>query len=116
HGINHPSKFGEATHIGFALDIPSIGVAKNPFYGISDYKKINRKKGEKTPIKKNKQTLGYAIVVTDNCKPVFTSVGYNVNLSTALKVVLRSSIDHRQPEPLFLADHYSRAKLKIKKV
>ncbi|MFX0175827.1 MAG: endonuclease V, partial [Candidatus Hodarchaeota archaeon] len=35
HGINHPKRFGEATQLGLALNIPSFGVAKNPFFGYS---------------------------------------------------------------------------------
>jgi deoxyribonuclease V len=35
-GINHPRFAGLATHIGVALDIPTIGVSKNILCGTSE--------------------------------------------------------------------------------
>ena len=50
HGRIHPRRFGEAVHLGLALDIPSFGIAKNPFFGYSDWSTIPRRRGEKTPV------------------------------------------------------------------
>ena len=121
HGIIHPRNFGEAVHLGIALDIPSFGVAKNPFIGYTNFSELIRKKGEKTPVwsekpdKKSKispKIIGNTLCVTDNCKPVFISEGYLISLDNAIKIALDTSIDHRQPEPVFLADHLSREKIK----
>ena len=38
HGIIHPRNFGEAVHLGLTLNLPSLGVAKNPFIGFSNWK------------------------------------------------------------------------------
>jgi len=112
HGIIHPRRFGEATHIGYALNIPSIGIAKNPFIGKSDWKSLKRAKGEKTPILENKDVLGYATCLTDNQKPVFISIGYRIEIELAIKIALYLSKEHKQPEPLYLADRISRDYIK----
>ncbi|MFX0024137.1 MAG: endonuclease V [Candidatus Hermodarchaeota archaeon] len=118
HGKIHPKKFGEAVHLGLALDIPSIGVAKNPFCGYYNSQKIQYIKGDKTPIWEvdpklnveaiSNELLGYAICLNNNLKPVFISVGYKISLDTAINVCLELTNKHRLPEPLFLADKLSR--------
>ncbi len=108
HGINHPRRFGEATHIGYALNIPSIGIAKNPFIGKSNWKSLKKRKGEKAPILDDGNLLGYAICLADNQKPVFISIGYRIEIELALKIALYLSKEHKQPDPLYLADRISR--------
>ena len=118
HGKIHPRRFGEAVHLGYALDISSIGIAKNPFIGYSDWEKIEKIKGHKSLIwskdpkiiteEQSNELLGYAVCLNGGLKPVFISEGYKITLDIALKVCLDTTIKHRQPEPLYLADHLSR--------
>lgn len=109
HGNIHPRRFGEATHLGFALNIPTVGVAKNPFVGVADFKSLKRYKGEKAPVVDSDEILGYAICLGDNRKPVFISVGFKINIELAIKLALYLTRENqRQPEPLFLADKLSR--------
>jgi len=121
HGIIHPRRFGEAVQLGYALDIPSFGVAKNPFVGFFEFELIGKNKGDKTPILAeqpktdlitSKDFLGYATRLRDNAKPVYISVGYKITLDLAIKIALNTTMEHRQPEPLFLADRFSREKIK----
>ncbi len=117
HGIIHPRNFGEAVHLGLALNLPSLGVAKNPFVGFSNWKALNRKKGEKSPIwlkdpnsnDLNNRIIGYAICLADSKKPVFVSIGFKVSLEAVIEIALTTTLRHRQPEPLFLADKYAKA-------
>jgi len=122
HGIIHPKRFGEAVQLGFALNIPSIGIAKNPFIGFSQWKQLERKKGNKNPIfdikpndenVKKPNLLGYSLCLNDGMKPIFISKGYKITLDLAVKVALETTKNHRLPEPLFLADRLSREKLNI---
>ncbi len=124
HGIIHPRRFGEAVHLGVALEIPSIGIAKNPFIGYSKWKSLQRKKGNKTPVwndnpnllnSSEKELLGYAICLRDRSKPVFVSEGYKVDIALAISLVLKLTKEHRLPEPLFLADKFSRRKINSQK-
>ncbi|MFW9880885.1 MAG: endonuclease V [Candidatus Thorarchaeota archaeon] len=121
HGIIHPRKFGEAVHLGFALNISSIGIAKNPYFGYSDWQGIKKIKGSKSKVwtkdpkniqkKSSNEFLGYAICLNNGSKPVFISEGYKISLDFALKICLATTKNHRQPEPLYLADHLSREEL-----
>lgn len=120
HGRIHPRRFGEASQFGFALNIPSIGIGKNPFIGYSNWQEIKRFKGNKLPVlEKNpkitksqlNELLGYAVCLNNGSKPVFVSQGYKITLDLALKVCLTTSKEHRQPEPLFLADFLSRREI-----
>jgi deoxyribonuclease V len=119
HGLIHPRRFGEATQLGFALNIPSIGIAKSPFIGYSNWNKLKRERGNKTEVweknpndlkKKNNKILGYAICLSKNKKPVFVSPGYKTDLKLVLEVSLLTTKSHKQPEPLHLADKISRSK------
>ena len=44
-------------------------------------------------------------------KPMFISVGYKTTLDVAVEIALRTTRDHKQPEPLFLADYLSRKEI-----
>jgi len=88
------------------------GLGKNPFIGKSDWKSLKRAKGEKTPILENMDVLGYATCLTDNQKPVFISIGYRIEIELAIKIALYLSKEHKQPEPLYLADRISRDYIK----
>ncbi len=121
HGKIHPQRFGEAVHLGFALNLSTVGIAKKPFIGYSKWNEIERIKGKKTPVWAEKlesktgrlsdELLGYAVCLKNCAKPVFISEGYKINLDTAMTICLVSTRDHRQPEPLYLADHLSREKV-----
>ncbi len=117
HGIIHPKRFGEAVQLGLILNIPTFGVAKNPFIGFSEWKALERTQGNKTPIWAddpqnsmvvNNALLGYAVCLNDGMKPMFISVGYKTTLDVAVEIALRTTKDHKQPEPLFFADYLSR--------
>jgi len=118
HGKIHPRRFGEAVHLGYAIDIPSIGIAKNPFIGYSNWEQLERIKGNKSPVwlkdpkklteKQSNELLGYAVSLNDGLRPVFISEGYKITLDIALKVCLDTNIGHRQPEPLYLADRLAK--------
>ena len=123
HGKIHPRRFGEAVHLGFVLNIPTIGIAKNPYIGYFNKNEIKKSKGNKVPVwAKNRENidenssnelLGYATCLNDGSKSVFVSIGYKTTIDIALKICLITTKGHRQPEPLYLADHLSRERVKI---
>jgi len=122
HGKIHPRRFGEAVQLGVALDIPTVGVAKSPYIGYSDWENLKRSKGNKTPVwnynpknkvSKEQELLGYAICLKDGSRPVFVSEGYKVDIELALEIVIKISFkNHRLPEPLYLADRFSKEEIK----
>ena len=120
HGMIHPRKFGEATHLGVALGIPSFGVAKNPYIGFSTWQSLKRERGENTEVwtinpdeatQDEINLLGEAVCLTSNCKPVFISAGFKLSLDNSIKIALDTTLNHRQPEPLLLADNLSRKEI-----
>ncbi len=121
HGKIHPKRFGEAVQLGFALNIPTIGVAKSPFIGFTDFKNFKRKKGNKIPIWAldpqlstgiSQELLGNAVCLNDGMKPVFISAGYKTTLNIAIETALKTTLNHRQPEPLYLSDKISKQLIK----
>jgi len=122
HGKIHPKRFGEAVHLGVALNIPTVGVAKNHYIGYSNWSELQKIKENKSPIwAKNpdlitenlpNELLGYAVCLNNGFKPIFVSCGYKITLNTALKICILLAKGHRQPEPLYLADRLSRDELK----
>lgn len=100
HGQLHPRKCGLACYLGLALDKPAVGVAKNLLCG-----KI---KNEFVLV--DGEILG-AVVRTK--KTVFVSVGHKISLKTAVNVVAEMIKPGQWlPEPLRLADLYSKAQRK----
>jgi deoxyribonuclease V len=120
YGYCHPKRFGEAIHIGYAMDIPSIGIAKSPFVGnfnedkLKAIKNQKERKGFKVEIKENNEVLGYITYLSNLSKPVYVSYGYRTDLNTALNIALHCTMNQKQPEALFLADQVSRQELKKK--
>ncbi len=121
YGIAHPRRFGLAVHLGVILDIPSIGIAKTSFYGVSDWKSLPHTRGAKTGIYdptpgtqqgQKGELLGEAVCLADGRKPVFISTGYRTTLEVAVVIALYTTTIHREPEPLYLADKTSREMVK----
>ena len=121
HGVIHPKRFGEAVQLGYALDIPTIGVAKSSFIGFTDLKNFERMKGNNVPIwaldpqlstGMSQELLGNAVCLNDGMKPVFISAGYKTTLKVSIETALKTTINHRQPEPLYLSDKLSKQIIK----
>ena len=121
HGCIHPKRFGEAVQLGMALNIPSMGVAKNPFIGYGRWETMKRTKGNAEPVwakdpnevsRESNELLGYSVSLNDAMKPVFVSAGFRLSLDLALALALAAARDHRIPEPIYLADKLSRSMMK----
>lgn len=103
-GIAHPRRMGIATHLGLALDIPTIGVAKSLLTGT--YEQPDREKGSSSLLhdKYNpEEILGVVLRTKENTKPIFVSPGYKVTLYDAEKIVRSCVSKYRIPEPTRLA-------------
>ena len=101
-GILHPRRIGLASHVGIALDVPTIGVAKNLTFGQNSEGKIII----------DKEVCAVEFVSRKYARPVYVSPGHKVSLSTALEVIKNSiKPPHKLPEPLHIA-HRLATKLK----
>ncbi len=101
-GRLHPRHLGLASHIGLALDIPTIGVAQKLLCGeVRD-----------GFVYLNDEKIGASLKTREFSNPVFVSVGHRICLKTAVQLVKDNCIEpHKMPEPLHLV-HKIVSKLK----
>lgn len=106
HGSDHPRRFGSAVHVGFLAGVPSVGVAKAPFHGVCRLRDVADEAGASAPVLDpvTGEVLGRAVRTGRGRRPLFVSPGTAVTIEFAVGLVLRTSEEHRLPEPLFLAD------------
>jgi len=102
-GIAHPRGVGIASHLGFLLDKPSIGVGKTWLTG--EYKKPDTWKGAKSDLVDTKgHAIGHVLRTRDETNPVFVSPGHKIGIQEASEIVLKCTTSYRIPEPLRRAD------------
>ncbi len=102
-GLAHPRLFRLACHVGVLADIPAIGVAKSRLIGT--FEKPGTERGSWSHLVDN----GRALSGTRRAaRPVLVSIGHRVSLHTAVKFVLELAPRYRLPEPIRLADRFSR--------
>jgi deoxyribonuclease V len=102
HGYAHPRRFGIASHLGVYLDLPSIGCAKSRLVG--SYEEPGPEPGDRSPLTHRGETIGVVLRTKRRANPLFISVGHEVDLETAVAIVLRCLRGYRLPEPTRLAD------------
>jgi len=103
-GIIHSRNLGVASHLGLALNLPTIGVTDKLSLGNVEEGKIFSKNVH----------LGFEIVTREHAKPVYVSPGHQVSLAT-VKDILPKTIHypHKMPEPLHLAHKFGKKKSKV---
>lgn len=107
-GIAHPRRFGLASHLGVALDIPTIGCAKSKLYG--QYREPGPKRGDYSELydPKTGEVIGAVVRTRDRTQPLFVSPGHRVSVEDCVAYTLKTAVKYRIPEPTRLADKYSR--------
>ena len=100
-GILHPRHLGIASHLGLALNVPTIGISETlPLGTIADGKIVVQDK-----------TLGYALKTKEHANPLYASPGHLVSLSSVQQIIPTTIIPpHKLPEPLHLALRIARKK------
>jgi len=122
-GRFHPRKFGSACHIGYHIQFPTIGVAKNylqvPGVIDKDNLQVRIEKeliefGDYFKLSDDNEEI-VAVVRTSKrtqqnpkCQPIYVSIGSGIeNLDLAVQIVLSVS-KFKIPEPVRQADKVSR--------
>lgn len=105
-GIAHPRRCGVASHLGLALDLPSIGAAKSRLCGT--HLDPPAEPGGWTPLLDGDEMIGACLRTRAATRPLFISIGHRVSLATAVALVLHCSKGRRLPEPTRLADRLSK--------
>jgi deoxyribonuclease V len=104
HGLAHPRRFGIACHIGLLCKLPALGCAKSRLIGAHAEPGVRR--GSQTPLLDGSETIGVVLRTQDRVRPVYVSIGYQIDLGTAVALVLACGNKYRLPEPTRLADRY----------
>lgn len=101
-GINHPSHFGLACHVGVLLDIPTVGILDRPAKHSSA--QWTSRRGNCVTIESDNRGATLNDVFTqDNEDPIQVSIGHRVDISEAIKLVLQATPIYRVPHPLIAA-------------
>jgi deoxyribonuclease V len=102
HGLAHPRGLGIACHLGVALDVPTIGVAKSILVGTVEGE-LSDTAGARAPLVWQGRQLGVALRTRRGANPIYVSVGHRISLETALHWVIAAGRGRRLPEPTRLA-------------
>jgi deoxyribonuclease V len=96
HGLAHPYRCGFASHLGIALEKPTIGAAKSRLIGLPV------EKNGRSYLVDDGEVVGELVSKNPVAKPIYISIGHMVSLNTAIKIVKHCS-KSRIPEPLLQA-------------
>ena len=102
-GIAHPRKLGLASHLGLALNKPTMGVTERLLAG----------QVEKGKIILENEIVGFEITTREHSNPIYVSPGHLVALGTVLNIVPQMiRFPHKMPEPLHLAHKMARKQVR----
>jgi deoxyribonuclease V len=98
HGLAHPRGFGIACHLGVLLDLPAIGCAKSILVG--ETAQLGAMVGSQVDLNWGDEKLGVALRTRQGVKPIYVSIGHQVDLESAVQIVLACLKGYRLPEPI----------------
>lgn len=96
HGLAHPRRMGLASHLGLFVDVPCVGCAKSRLIG--DFEEPEREKGSATDLTHRGEVVGKVVRTRKDVSPVFVSAGNNIDLESAVELVLACCPKYRLPE------------------
>ena len=100
-GVAHPRRLGLASHLGLFLDVPTIGCAKSILCG--RHGQLGEELGSYAELVDNGEVIGAALRTKIAVKPIYVSIGYKIDLTSALQWVTKCCRGYRLPEPTRLA-------------
>jgi deoxyribonuclease V len=101
-GLAHPRRFGIACHLGVLCGIPTVGVAKSRLCG--EHREPASRRGSRAALLHDGERVGTVLRTRDGVRPLYVSIGHQVDLPTAERWVLDAGAGYRLPEPTRLAD------------
>jgi len=100
-GIAHPRRLDLTSHLGLLLDTPTIGCAKSRLCG--SHGTPGDEPGSHAIMMDSGEIIGAVLRTRRNVKPVYVSIGHQVNLDAAIHWILECGGGYRLPEPTRLA-------------
>jgi len=101
-GRAHPRRLGLASHLGLALEVPTIGCAKSRLVG-ETRGDLGPERGCRVPLVDGDERIGTVLRTRTGVKPLYVSVGHRIDLESAERWVLATATRYRLPEPARLA-------------
>lgn len=95
-GRAHPRRFGLASHLGWVLDHPSIGIAKSRLVGSAETP--GQQRGSQCLLYHQDEMIGAVVRTRTGAAPVYVSVGHRISLERAVAVALELTPRFRLPE------------------
>ncbi|MFW6134725.1 MAG: endonuclease V [Elusimicrobiota bacterium] len=95
-GRLHPLEMGLAVHLGITIQKPTIGCAKNHFYGKE--KDVENEKGAYSFITDNGKKIGVKLRTKKDTKPLYVSQGWGISLNKCMEIILGCCRGYRIPE------------------
>lgn len=105
-GRDHPRRAGLALHLGWVLDIPSVGVTHRPLMASGE--EPGPWAGSSSPLWIDGEQVGWWLRTRRGARPVAVSAGWRTELDTALELVGLAVVKMRTPEPLRVARRLAR--------
>ena len=110
-GVNHPRHAGIATHIGVALDVPTIGITKKILCGRGVEPSVA---GEALPLIYEGEQTGWLLKTNNKSRAIIIGPGHRVSLGSSLTIVKACLRGHKLPEPVRLAHEYVNGLKKVR--
>lgn len=107
-GRDHPRRCGLAVHLGWALDIPTVGVTHRLLSDRRGPPERPGRRGASEPIFVDGERVASWVWTRDDARPVVAHAGWRTDVDTAAEVTLRTAHGSRTPEPLRAARELAR--------
>jgi deoxyribonuclease V len=105
-GRDHPRRAGLALHLGWALELPTVGVTHRPL--VASGAPPGPDAGASSPLSIAGEQVGWWLRTRPGARPVAVSPGWRTDLAVALEVVLATAQRVRTPEPIRQARRIAR--------
>jgi len=106
-GADHPRRAGLAVHLGWALDLPTVGITRRPLRASGDV--VGRGAGDEaawvrgwwSPLRLDGDVVAASVCTRTGARPVVAHAGWRTDVETAVAVALGASTEGaRAPVPL----------------
>jgi deoxyribonuclease V len=105
-GRDHPRRAGLALHLGWVLDLPTVGVTHRPLLAAGDWPPPER--GARSPLVLDGRAVGAWLRTATGRRPLAVHAAWRTDPDAAVAVVLAATRRARTPEPLRRARHAAR--------
>ena len=105
-GRDHPRRAGLAVHLGWVLDLPTVGVTHRPL--VAEGAWPEDVPGARSPLVVEGEQVGVWLRTRAGCRPLAISAGWRTDVDVAVEVVLAAVGPARTSEPIRRARELAR--------